>query len=632
MIPTFETDLGYNYSVSIEIVFSWNNFGLLGRERVLIEKDVVYAVKVAAVYVRVDLNEIDDVECEVVNVENYNQTNTSSIWELIVILPTERVLEGFINDIDHVAYYFEDNLMNYWNLNNKSGVDSVVQTFNIEQTTTSAEPEGTAEFVNQEGSKKNNLELLEEYYYYVMGSTGILFLLVGIGGLIESKLFGYNELYNIGSMFVISAYFMDVLSDYFFVVQVYLTYSKYNNQTELIVFILSSLFMLIPILSNFIQLHKEVGIWLKDPESKLTVNAWIQSNLRTLYGLSILFGSAHSAVLLCNCNIFQISSFNMGLNRRQRAVFKNKRLFSTVLLENLPQLCLQLTYSLIIDDYTFITIFASIFSFLSILLTIFEYISADSLLKCEGVLVIKMFIESNDISTLNQSQFKKFENLRKPISHEISKITNIDQRLIELLKPKQTKDGCYLLFHIRIAAAANVDYNYSSYANDHDDKYQSDTENVLNLIRNEISSGKLAKSFHKQWMDMNIRQQRKRWKVPAIKNIETKFLSPEKHQPSRKGEKNDMPHAVIKMVNTRINVNHNAVGNNVNPILPSQSASNLNIDVQDKNDDVDSSNSDGAGNEGDEVVIVEHEMIGVKPQAQAAVTPGFADYYSFEHE
>ena len=78
-------------------------------------------------------------------------------------------------------------------------------------------------------------------------------------------------------------------------------------------------------------------------------------------------------------------------------------------------------------------------SFLSILLTVFEYISADSLLKNEVVLVIKMFISSNDISKLNEYQFKKFTNLRKPISNEISKMTNIDCRLIELLNQNKQK-------------------------------------------------------------------------------------------------------------------------------------------------------------------------------------------------
>ena len=74
-------------------------------------------------------------------------------------------------------------------------------------------------------------------------------------------------------------------------------------------------------------------VWMEDLESRLTVHAWVQNHLRTLYAFAIFFGSAHSSVVICNSNLYQLDLFNMGLNRRQRAVFKNKRLFSTVLME-----------------------------------------------------------------------------------------------------------------------------------------------------------------------------------------------------------------------------------------------------------------------------------------------------------
>ena len=51
-------------------------------------------------------------------------------------------------------------------------------------------------------------------------------------------------------------------------------------------------FIVIPVITNFVQLHKEVEVWLYDPESRLSVNSWIRNNLRTLYALSILFESA----------------------------------------------------------------------------------------------------------------------------------------------------------------------------------------------------------------------------------------------------------------------------------------------------------------------------------------------------
>ena len=55
----------------------------------------------------------------------------------------------------------------------------------------------------------------------------------------------------------------------------------------------------------------------------------------------------------------------------------------------MPQLILQSIYS-ILTNITAITIFASIFSILSITLSVFEYISSNLLLSTETILIIKI--------------------------------------------------------------------------------------------------------------------------------------------------------------------------------------------------------------------------------------------------
>ena len=96
---------------------------------------------------------------------------------------------------------------------------------------------------------------------------------------------------------------------------------------------MSSFFVIVPILSNYLQLHKSIQEWLTDIETKFSVEPWIHMHLRALYALCILFGSAFTAVEICNSHLFNLSLFNMGLNRRQKALFKNKRIFCTVLME-----------------------------------------------------------------------------------------------------------------------------------------------------------------------------------------------------------------------------------------------------------------------------------------------------------
>ena len=91
--------------------------------------------------------------------------------------------------------------------------------------------------------------------------------------------------------------------------------------------------MVSPIFANFYQLHKSIQIWISDVETRRVVQPWVRLHLRSLYVMSILLGSSFTAVEIANSNLFQQSLFNMGLNRRQKAIFKNQRIFSTVLLE-----------------------------------------------------------------------------------------------------------------------------------------------------------------------------------------------------------------------------------------------------------------------------------------------------------
>ena len=133
---------------------------------------------------------------------------------------------------------------------------------------------------------------------------------------------------------------------------------------------------------------------------------------------------------------------------------------------------LQIIYSFI-TDITAITAFASVFSILSITLSVFEHISASLLLSTETVLIIKINIKSQEMSMMSHVRFKKVENLRRDISSEIAKIIDMDRRLIELLRPIQTKNGAYLTFHIRSDASRAT--------------------TIMELIHNEAKSGDLAK-------------------------------------------------------------------------------------------------------------------------------------------
>ena len=150
----------------------------------------------------------------------------------------------------------------------------------------------------------------------------------------------------------------------------------------------------------------------------------------------------------------------------------------------------------ILFDINDVTVYACVFSSISIVQSVFEYISMKDLLDVEMATVIKLMLKSDELSQLKDKEFQILCNHRKDITIEISKIIDIDRRSIELLLPTQTKIGLNLTFYIR-----TIDSDQH--------------KEIMKLIRTEAKSGYLAKSIRQAW---------KLQKQPTIKSIETKEL------------------------------------------------------------------------------------------------------------
>ena len=269
--------------------------------------------------------------------------------------------------------------------------------------------------------------------------------------------------------------------DCVFVTHIYLNDGENLSSIEKwILFSIGVLTIILPLICNFMQLNNDIKEWISDVYSKHTVQSWMRSYVQLLYILTILCGSAFAAVDICNSNLFHFRMFNMGLNKRQRAIFHNQRILSTVLAENIPQLILQIIYLILtsgVDSVSLVTVVAMIFSTISIVLSAFKYKLSSLLLECETITVIEMNIESQQ---LGHTQSRKFRKLivhhRKPICNELGKIIGVDKDLIEILTPIQTNTGAKLTIYIR---------------NDSSDTNVAPT--IVKTVRDQIDSGELAK-------------------------------------------------------------------------------------------------------------------------------------------
>ena len=157
-------------------------------------------------------------------------------------------------------------------------------------------------------------------------------------GYADSRRFHKNELFRWNAILVFGVYTVDFISDAFFSMELYLF--MMDDELEniqllfIILFTLSLVFIIVPLVTNLIQLHKELSKWLVDPVLAQTeAPLWILSYVRMLYFVAVITGSSFSAVSLLNSNLFQWPMFGMGLSKFHRQMFRNKRFFSVVLLE-----------------------------------------------------------------------------------------------------------------------------------------------------------------------------------------------------------------------------------------------------------------------------------------------------------
>ena len=251
-------------------------------------------------------------------------------------------------------------------------------------------------------------------------------------------------------------------SDIFFVIEVWFsTQATESSDWLFLMFILGCLFVLLPLIFNLFQLNKSIREWIIDYNTRNILQPWILQYSKTLYLLSVLTGSAFSAIELCDSHLFELSIFSLNIPKREKQMFKNKRIFSIVLCENIPQFCLQLIYLLFVNNNNnSITIVAMSFSILSIIITLFEYSTNKFVFESECLTIIKFNIESRKIQKMKPKQFnKQIANKRNDINHELAKILSVNYFHVEQLKPTVCSQGAAITCYIRSELQASVAMN-----------------------------------------------------------------------------------------------------------------------------------------------------------------------------
>merc|ERR1719361_1394101 len=143
-------------------------------------------------------------------------------------------------------------------------------------------------------------------------------------------------------------------------------------------FIVSGIFVFVPYLMNVISSVRVTQQIANDNSFSNFTKKFFQKRSSLYSALVLLSGGSYPTLKLLNCNLFSFSFLNAGLSSLQVAGFRKHHVFTTILLENAPQLGVQaiLIFKLgITGTIVLISFSSSIFNiFMSILLSLVHYV------------------------------------------------------------------------------------------------------------------------------------------------------------------------------------------------------------------------------------------------------------------
>ena len=158
--------------------------------------------------------------------------------------------------------------------------------------------------------------------YIVMG----VFIIIIIISYIYSNCISINNFYSLSSLITAAIHTYDTFSDILFIINI--THQpEYPSIVPLSLLIVSIIFVVLPVMVSFYQLHHEMNKWRRNDD----LGQWITENITLLYIVSVITGSAFSGIQLCCSNLFNLHQFDMPLNQFERNKFQNKKMYSIVL-------------------------------------------------------------------------------------------------------------------------------------------------------------------------------------------------------------------------------------------------------------------------------------------------------------
>eukprot|EP01084_Bolivina_argentea_P174049 301487_1 len=207
----------------------------------------------------------------------------------------------------------------------------------------------------------------------------------------------------------------------------------------------------------------------------ITQQATIQNNrradeyFRNRIGILIILiaisGGCHPALMILSSRILSNDIFDCGLTQNELEILTKMKIKSTILMENIPQLFIQLLYAMEIGSITYATVFAAIGSLLSIIIAVSSYYAnVVSQKKSDIVSYSLRFTNAeapfNDVLTEEQQRKIKNNKGRKGyLERVIATIFTISYEAIEIGYVTVMNNGLEMNISHFVSKAVLKEYN-----------------------------------------------------------------------------------------------------------------------------------------------------------------------------
>jgi len=314
------------------------------------------------------------------------------------------------------------------------------------------------------------------------------------------------------AILLFAVHLLDFWSDINLTITIWLSYGthlsfEHLDQQQLLICIAgigSIVFLVIPYLMNLYYASKMKEYI--DNRNEIA-QQWFERYSKVFNALVLLSGGSYVSMLLCSSNVFGIDAFCAGLTRLELKKMSKIRILANTIMENIPQIAIQILFTMTIGNANVAVVFAFVASVLSVLSTLMNYYADRERDPTGGTtthvvwyyLVLQLHQHNQGqykISAAERKAIKTHQGRRKALIAELSELFSVPPRDIEITGTVTTKYGAivYLsqIVHETTLLLMSSDGKDKDVAADHDSLahlylsqlYDSHRTQVHELFRN----------------------------------------------------------------------------------------------------------------------------------------------------